>query len=153
MYATYVRIGVLALVGAGAFWAGDRIASGRYEARLADVSRAIAQAQNEAADRHNTALAAERKRADAALAARSQRRQVAQGVTHGIARDDDRSCEWRDPHRLRIEQLYAAYGFDPAGSSVGMQATVPDATLDGAASGDVGRSGIPLGRGLRPASQ
>lgn len=153
MYATYVRIGVLALVGAGAFWAGDRIASGRYEARLADVSRAITQAQNEAADRHNAALAAERKRADAALAARSQRRQVAQGVTHEIARDDYRTCEWRDLHRLRIEQLYAAYGFDPTGSSVGMQATVPDATLDGAASGDMGRSGTHLGRGLRPASQ
>lgn len=131
MYATYVRIGVLALVGAGAFWAGDRIASGRYEARLADVSRAIAQAQNEAADRHNQALAAERKRADATLAARSQRRQVAQGVTHEIAQDTDRGCEWREPHRVRIERLYDAYGYRPDGSAAGVSDSVPDATIHG----------------------
>jgi hypothetical protein len=127
----YARLGILALCCAVAFWLGDRIASGRYEARIADISAAIAEAQVEVVERHNQALEAERKRAASAAASRSQRRQVAQGVTHEIARDGDRSCEWRDLHRLRIEQLYAAYGFDPTGSSVGMQATVPDATIHG----------------------
>lgn len=130
MNAILIRAGVLAAACATAFWLGDRVASARYESRLADIAQAIAQAQNEAADRHNQALDAERKRADAALAARSQRRQVAARVEHEIARDADRRCEWRDLHRLRIEQLYAAHGFDPAGAAAGVPAAVPAAATD-----------------------
>ena len=77
MYAVYVRVGLVALACATTFWLGDRLASGRYEKRLADISQAIAKSQDAAVERHNLELASERKRANEALASRSQRRQVA----------------------------------------------------------------------------
>ena len=126
----YVRLGILALACAVAFWLGDRLASGRYEARIADISAAIAEAQVEVVERHNRELEAERKRADAASAARGQRRQVAARVTHEIVRDTDRSCEWRDLHRLRVEQLYNAYGYTPDGSPAGVPDSVPASALN-----------------------
>lgn len=126
----YVRLGILALVCATSFWLGDRLASGRHEARIADISAAIAEAQVEVVERHNRALEAERKRAASAAAARSQRRQVAAEVTHEIAQDTDRSCEWREPHRLRVEQLYGAYGYAPDGSPAGVQDPVSAATIN-----------------------
>lgn len=132
MYANYLRIGLVALACATAFWLGDRVASGRYEARLADVSEAIAESQNAAVERHNLELAVERKRATAAASSRSQRRQVASGVTHEIAQDTDRGCEWREPHRVRIERLYDAYGYRPDGSAAGVSDSVPDAAIHGA---------------------
>ena len=126
----YVRLGILALACAVAFWLGDRLASGRYEARIADISAAFSQAQVEVVERHNRELEAERKRAASASAARSQRRQVAQGVVHEIARDTDRSAEWRDAHRVRIEQLYGAYGYAPDGSPAGVPDSVPASALN-----------------------
>ena len=153
MYANYLRIGLVALACATSFWLGDRLASGRYEKRLADVSEAITEAQNAAVERHNKALEVERKRADAALASRSQRRQVASGVTHEIIHDADRGCEWREPHRMRVERLYDAYGYHPDGSATGVSDSVPDAPVHGTPSGAVGGSGIHLGRGLRSPAQ
>ena len=149
----YVRLGILALACATSFWLGDRVASGRYEARIADIAVAVSQAQVEAADRHNRELEAERKRAASAAAARSQRRQVAQGIIHEIAQDADRSTEWRDAHRVRIERLYSAYGYTPSGSSAGVQDSMPAAALDGSAQGTMGGSGLRLGRGLRSSTQ
>lgn len=145
----YARFGILALACATSFWLGDRLASGRYETRIADIAVAISESQVEAAHRHNQALEAERKRAASASVARSKQRQVAQGIVHEIARDTDRSCEWREPHRLRIERLYGAYGYARDGGPAGVQDSVPAAALDGAAKGTVGGSGIPLGRGLQ----
>ena len=149
MYANYFRAGLVALACATSFWLGDRLASGRYEKRLADVSEAVTEAQNAAVERHNQALEVERKRADAALASRSQRRQVASGVTHEITHDTDRGCEWREPHRMRVERLYDAYGYHPDGSAAGVSDSVPDATIYGASPGAVGGSSVHLGRGLR----
>lgn len=126
----YVRLGILALCCATAFWLGDRLASWRYETRIADIAAAVSESQVEAAHRHNLELEAERKRADAAGKARSQRRQVAARVTHEIAQDTDRSCEWRDLHRLRIEQLYGAYGYARDGSPTGVPDSVPDSTIN-----------------------
>ena len=111
MYASAIRAGLFVLGCATAFWLGDRVASGRYEARLADVSEAIAESQNAAVERHNLELETERKRASASASARSELRQVAQGVIHEVASDADLSCEWRDAHRMRLESVYAAYGY------------------------------------------
>ena len=149
----YARLGILALCCAVAFWLGDRLASGRYEARISDIAVAVSQAQVEAAERHNRELEAERKRAASASAARSQRRQVAQGIVHEITQDVDRSTEWRDAHRVRIERLYGAYGYAPDGSPTGVSDSVPDAALNSATSGAVGGSSIHLGRGLRSSTQ
>lgn len=121
----YVRLGILALACAVSGWLGYRVAAGTYEARIADIAVAVSQAQVEAADRHNRELEAERKRADAAGKARSKQRQVAQGIVHEIARDTDRSCEWRDLHRLRVEQLYGAYGYAKDGSPAGVPPALP----------------------------
>lgn len=126
----YVRLGILALVCATSFWLGDRVASGRYEARIADIATAVSESQVEAAHRYNLELEAERKRADAAEKARGQRRQVAARVTHEIAQDTDRSCEWREPHRLRVEQLYGAYGYARDGRPAGVQDPVSAATIN-----------------------
>ena len=126
----YVRLGILALCCVVAFWLGDRVASGRYEARIVDIVVAASEAQVEAVERHNRELEAERKRADAAAAARSKQRQVAQGIVHEIARDTDRSCEWRDLHRLRVEQLYGAYGYAKDGSPAGVSDPVPAAAIN-----------------------
>lgn len=126
----YVRLGILALACAVAFWLGDRVASGRYEARIADIAVAVSESQNAAVERHNRALEVERKRADAAGKARSKQRQVAQGIVHEIARDTDHSCEWREPHRLRIERLYGAYGYARDGSPTGVQDSVPAAAIN-----------------------
>lgn len=153
MYAVYVRVGLVALACATTFWLGDRLASGRYEKRLADISQAIAKSQDAAVERHNLELASERKRANEALATRSQRRQVAQGVTHEVARDTDRSCEWREPHRVRVESIYRTYGYHPDGSTAGVSDSVPDATIYGASPGAVGGSSVHLGRGLRSPAQ
>ena len=153
MYANYLRVGLVALACATSFWLGDRLSSGRYEKRLADVSQAITEAQNAAVERHRLELAAERKRADAALASRSQRRQVASGVIHEIAQDTDRGCEWREPHRVRVERLYGAYGYRPDGSATGMPYSLPAAPVHSTPSGAVGGSGIHLGRGLRSPAQ
>ena len=149
----YVRLGILALACAVAFWLGDRLASGRYEARIADISAAVSQAQVEAVERHNQALDAERKRAASAAAARSQRRQVAQGIVHEIAQDTDRGCEWREPHRVRVERLYGAYGYHPDGSTTGMSYPVPAAPVHGTPQGAVGGGSVHLGRGLRSPAQ
>lgn len=121
----YVRLGILALCCVTAFWLGDRVASGRYEARIVDIVVAASESQIEAAHRHNIELEAERKRADAAGKARSKQRQVAQGIVHEIARDTDRSCEWLDLHRLRVEQLYGAYGYAKDGSPAGVPPALP----------------------------
>ena len=129
----YVRIGILALACAVSGWLGYRVAAGTYEARIGDISTAIATSQVEAVERHNQALEAERKRAASASAARSQRRQVAQGIAHEIAQDADRSTEWRDAHRVRIERLYGAYGYAPDGSPAGVSDSVPAAALNGTA--------------------
>ena len=153
MYAVYVRVGLVALACATTFWLGDRLASGRYEKRLADISQAIAKSQDAAVERHNLELASERKRANEALASRSQRRQVAQGVIHEVARDTDRSCEWREPHRVRVESIYRTYGYYPDGSAAGVSDSVPDATIYGASPGAVGGSSVHLGRGLRSPAQ
>lgn len=145
----YVRIAVLAVVALVAFWLGDRLASGRYEERLKDISQAIADAQNDATERANKALEAERKRADAAQQARGAQRALAQGVIHEMAGDTDLSCEWRDPHRVRVERLYRAYGYASDGSPARVPDTLPDAAIDRAAAGAVGGGGVQLGRGLR----
>ena len=153
MYAVYVRVGLVALACATTFWLGDRLASGRYEKRLADISQAIAKSQDAAVERHNLELASERKRANEALASRSQRRQVAQGVIHEVARDTDRSCEWREPHRVRVESIYHAYGYYPDGSTAGVSDSLPAPSVNSTAPGAVGGSGINVGRGLRGPAQ
>jgi len=146
MYAVYVRVGLIALACATTFWLGDRLASGRYEKRLADISQAIAKSQDAAVERHNLELASERKRANEALASRSQRRQVAQGVIHEVTQDTDRSCEWREPHRVRVESIYRTYGYHPDGSTTGVSNPLPASPFDGTAKGAVGGGGVRLGR-------
>jgi hypothetical protein len=145
----YVQLALYAVVAFVGFWVGDRVSSGRYEARLADVAVAISESQNAATERANQALEAERKRADGAQKARSAQRSVAQGVIHDVAKDTDLSCEWRDSHRVRVERLYHAYGYAPDGSPAGVQDSLPDASVDRPASGAVGSGSVQLGRGLR----
>lgn len=149
MYANAIRIGLLALGCAGSFWLGDRVASGRYEARIADVSEAIVESQNAAVERHNRELEVERKRADEFAAARSKQRQVAQGVTHDVARDADLSCEWRAAHRMRLESIYAAYGYAADGSSPGVPGALRQPTPSRFGSGGLGGGGGVLGSGLQ----
>ena len=149
MYAVYVRVGLVALACATTFWLGDRLASGRYEKRLADISQAIAKSQDAAVERHNLELASERKRANEALASRSQRRQVAQGVIHEVASDADLSCEWRDAHRMRLESIYAAYGYASDGSSPGVPGALRQPTPSRFGSGGLGSGGGALGSGLQ----
>ncbi|WP_277081294.1 hypothetical protein [Thauera propionica] len=145
----YVQLAIYAVVAFVGFWVGDRVSSGRHEARLADVAVAISESQNAATERANQALDAERKRADAAQKSRGAQRALAQGVTHEIARDADLSCEWRDAHRLRVEQLYHAYGYAPDGSPAGVQDSLHAAAVHRDAEGAVGGGGVQLGRGLR----
>lgn len=149
MYASAIRTGLLVLGCATAFWLGDRVASGRYEARLADVSEAIAESQNAAVERHNLELETERKRASASASARSELRQVAQGVIHEVASDADLSCEWRDAHRMRLESVYAAYGYAADGSAPGVPGSVRQPTTPWLGSGGVGGGSGALGSGLQ----
>lgn len=146
MYALSFRVGAVALVCATTFWLGYRVAAGSYEERIKDISVAISEAQVEAADRHNKELEVERKRAAAALKSRSRQQQVAQEVKHEVSQDVDRTCEWREPHRLRLERLYGVYGHDPDGSAPGVSNPLPAPALDGTASGAVGSGGVHLGR-------
>lgn len=107
-----------ALLGGGAGWyAGNGLAAGKCAARELAVAQAYASAQNAAVAAANAATAAERKRADAAQAARSRTATAAAVIRHEIAADTDRGCEWRDPHRLRVEQLYRAHGYNPDGTA------------------------------------
>lgn len=146
MYALPVRIGAITLVCATAFWLGYRVAAGTYEERIKDISVAISEAQNETIDRHNKALEVERKRAAASFESRGRQQQVAQGIKHEIAQDVDRTCEWREPHRVRIERLYGAYGHNPDGSTTGVSNPLPASPFDGTAQGAVGGGGVRLGR-------
>jgi len=130
---------------------GHRVASGGYEKQLHAQAVAYANAQNAAIEDANRAAEAERKRAVSAAEARGRASATAQEVTHAIAADTDLSCEWRDDHRLRIEQTYAAYGYRPDGTAAGMPDSVPAAAINSDTSGTVGRGGIPLGRGLQVA--
>ena len=114
--------------------------------RIKDISVAISEAQNEAIGRHNKALEVERKRAAASFESRGRQQQVAQGIKHEIAQDVGRTCEWREPHRVRIERLYGAYGHNPDGSTTGVSNPLPASPFDGTAKGAVGGGGVRLGR-------
>jgi len=85
------------------------------------------EAQIAATDRHNQELEAERKRFAAAQKTRGRQRALAQGVSNAIRKDTDLSCEFRPTHRLRLDDLYRAYGYDPGGTPSGVPSAVSDA--------------------------
>lgn len=112
------------LVALGGFWLGARVTAGGYEKRISDISVAITESQNAAIERHNQALAAERKRFAAAQETRDRQRTLAEGVIDEIRKNTDLSCEHRPAHRMRLDDLYRAYGYDPTGAPLGVQGAV-----------------------------
>lgn len=149
----YAKLALVAAICAGWFWLGSEVTSARYERRLTAVSEAVAKSYAYQIEQHNAALATERERAKAAQQKRTSRTQAAQKVVYEIAKDTDRSCEWRDLQRLRIDQLYTAYGYAPDGSPAGVSDSVSAAALNGATPRAVGGSGFPVGRGLQGAAR
>ncbi len=134
-----IRIGLAALALLAACGVGYVLGSWRGEVRATqcverqlESSQATVRHQDAAIERHNQAIEAERERFATAQAARDKRRAVAQGIADEIAADPDLSCEWRDAHRMRIERLYSAYGYQQAGPA-GVPDTVPAAAESDAA--------------------
>lgn len=134
----YVRIGLaaLALLAAGGVgyglgsWRGA-VRETKLVERQLESSQATVRHQDAAIERHNRELASERARFAADQAARDRQRAVAQGVVDEIAADADLGCEWRDAHRLRIDRLYRAYGYQQ-GSPAGVPDSMPIAAKPGA---------------------
>lgn len=106
-FASYVLVLCLGL------WAGSGLTARGYEKRLVGISTAIADSYKSVIADAGKKLAAERTRYAAAEAHRAQQRAAAAEVISEVISDGDRSCEWRPEHRLRIERIYSAYGYDP----------------------------------------
>lgn len=149
-----LNIKSLAALGAGALvvglavggWTGYRVAAGGYEKRIANASTAALEAQNAAVVAANRAAEAERKRTVSAIEVRAARAAIAQGVIHETHADPGPiDCEWRPSQRLRIERIYAAYGFAGETAPRGVPDAVRLAPVEGSAARGVGRGGHSLG--------
>lgn len=115
-FASYVLVLCLGL------WVGSGLTARGYEKRLVGISTAVADSYKSVIDDAGKKLAAERKRYVAAEAHRAEQRAAAMEVISAVISDGSRSCEWRPEHRMRLERLYAAYGYDPQNPN-----RVPDA--------------------------
>ena len=105
-------VGGLALGG----WLGYGLASGAAAQQQLDSALAYAEAWQSAVETARVDAEVEARRAISAAEKRGSKAAAAQGVTHEIVADTDLGCEWREPHRVRIEALYGAYGFAPDGT-------------------------------------
>ena len=104
--------GSLALGG----WLGYGYASGAAAQQQLDMARAHEAALHSAIETARLDAEIETRRAVSAAEKRGSKSAAAQGVTHEIVADTDLGCEWREPHRMRIESLYGAYGYAPDGT-------------------------------------
>lgn len=127
---TLISSAVSFLVGAGlAGWLAYGVASGNCAKRELAVTKednAQLVSRIEAANRDteaeltvSVAESEDRGRKDAA----------AQEVVHEAAADTDRSCEWSDAQRLRIDNLYAIYGYSPDGTPLAVRGQMPASPL------------------------
>lgn len=145
----YLQIAAAVVVGVLGFWLGHGMASGACAKRELAVATAYADWGKSALEGVRASLEAERKRAVLAAEARGRKAALSQGVIADATQDLDRSCEWRDPHRLRIEALYTAYGMRAETGGTGMRATLPGPTADDAAARVVGAGGAAVGAGVQ----
>lgn len=128
---------------------GSSVKTAHYERMLHDQGVAYANAQNAAIEAANRAAEVERKRAVSAAEARVQRAAARQEITHAITADTNLDCEWRDDHRLRLESLYRASGYDPTGTPARMPHPLPQPAVNEPAEGAVGSGSMGVGRGLQ----
>jgi len=122
MYVTLLRIAPILVAGVFGWYVGSSVTKADYEHTLHQAAEASAVAQIAAVEAANREAEARSERSLRAAEARGRKSGLAQGVIHEIAADTNLDCEWRDEHRLRILDLYHAYGFTPSGTPAG----VPD---------------------------
>lgn len=116
-----LTVGAGLLVGLSAgLYVGAAVSKGYYEGVLRESAEQHGVALQESIDerdRLSKRLAAEQEASARQTEQRAEMRQEADEVNREIASDpDSRDCEWRDPHRLRIERIYDAYGLPHSGA-------------------------------------
>lgn len=121
----YVRLLILALGCGLSGWLGFRVADGDCAQRELVVATAYATWGESALAGVRQAFETESERAVSAAEARGRAAALSQKMIIDAAQDVDRSCEWRDAHRLRINAIYANYGVRSGGSPLGMRAEMP----------------------------
>lgn len=156
-----LNVKMSALLAAGALaaglamggWLGYRVAAGGYESRIADAARAAVEAQNTAVEAANRAAKAEHERAVQAIESRARASVSAQEVINEIhVAPDARNCEWSDDQRMRIQRIYAIYSANSA-PAIGVRATLPGASADGAEARTVGSGNATLRARVPEAAQ
>jgi len=122
MYVTLLRFAPIVVAGVFGWYVGSNVTKATYEQRLHDTAVAYALAQNAAVEAAGREAKAQSKRSILAAEERGRKSATAQGVIHEITVDTNIGSEWRDEHRLRILDLYGAYGYSPSGAP----ASLPD---------------------------
>ena len=122
----YVQLAIAGAAAIAGYVVGSGLTAGSYERRLHTQAVEYAEGWKSAVEAANTAAEAQRKRDVAQAEVRGKRSVAAKEVIHEI-QTATTDCVWTPDDSVRINKLYAAYGYNPDGSPVSVSDTVPAA--------------------------